>query len=130
CGQPVVRREGEADLRHVSGGCPGQLKRAIEHYAARNAMDIEGLGKKAAATLVDEGLVADLPDLYALASRREALEALERFAEKKVDNLLAGLQSSKDRPLGRLLFALGIRHVGEAVARDLIAHHESLEALA
>src|SRR5690606_22508163 len=130
CGQPVVRREGEADLRHVGGGCPGQLKRAIEHYAARTAMDIEGLGKKAAAVLVDEGLVSDLPDLYDLKNRREALEALDRFAEKKVGNLLAGLEASKHRPLARLVFALGIRHVGETVARDPVAHLASPDALA
>ncbi len=130
CGRRVVRHEGEADLRHVEGGCPGQLKRAVEHYVSRNAMDVDGLGKKAAITLVDEELVADLPDLYALKDRREELEALDRFAEKKVDNLLAGVEASKGRPLARLLFALGIRHVGETVARDLVAHHESLEALA
>ena len=130
CGQPVERRDGEADLRHVSGGCPGQLKRAVEHYVSRGAMDVDGLGKKAAVTLVDEGLVADLPDLYGLGERREELEAIDRFGEKKVDNLLAGLEASKARPLARLLFGLGIRHVGETVARELVAHHESLEALA
>ncbi|WP_420457416.1 NAD-dependent DNA ligase LigA [Rubrivirga sp.] len=130
CGRPVERREGEADVRHVEGGCPGQLKRAIEHYVSRNAMDVDGIGKKGAITLVDEGLVADLPDLYTLADRRDELEALDRFAEKKVDNIVAGLEASKSRPLARLLFALGIRHVGETVARDLVAHHESLDALA
>ena len=129
CGQAVARRDGEADLRHVEGGCPGQLKRAIEHYAARNAMDVDGLGKKVAAVLVDEGLVADLPDLYGLADRRDELEALDRFAVKKVDNLLGGLEASKARPLARLLFALGIRHVGETVARELVAHAETLDAL-
>ena len=130
CGKPLVRPEGEVDLRHAEGGCPAQLKRAVEHYAARNAMDVDGLGTKVAATLVDEGLVEDLPDLYALADRRDQLEALDRFAEKKVDNLLDGLEASKSRPLGRLVFALGIRHVGQTVARELVAHFESLDALA
>ena len=130
CGQPVARPEGAVDIRHVAGGCPAQLKRAVEHYAARNAMDVEGLGSKVAATLVDEGLVADLPDLYALKDRRGELEALDRFAAKKVDNLLDGLEASKHRPLARLVFALGIRHVGQTVAQDLVAHHASLDALA
>lgn len=128
CGRPLVRPEGEADLRHVDGGCPAQLKRAVEHFASRGAMDIEGLGKKIAALVVDEGFVEDLPDLYHL--DREALLELEGFQEKKVDNLLAGIEASKHRPLARLLFGLGIRHVGETVARDLVAHHDSLPSLA
>ena len=128
CGRPLVRPEGEVDLRHRDGGCPAQLTRAVEHWAARNALDVDGLGTKSAALLVDEGLVEDLPDLYRL--DRDALLALNGFKDKKVDNLLAGLAASKKRPLARLLFALGIRHVGETVARDLVAHHPSLDALA
>ncbi len=128
CGQPLVRPEGEADLRHLHGGCPAQLVRAVEHFAARNAMDIEGLGKKIAALLVETDLVTDLPDLYALTE--EDLLPLEGFKDKKVENLLAGIETSKGRPLARLLFGLGIRHVGETVARDLVAHHASLADLA
>ena len=128
CGRPLVRPEGEVDLRHLDGGCPAQLVRAVEHWAARNAMDVDGLGTKSAALLVERELVGDLPDLYRL--DREALLALEGFKDKKVDNLLGGLEASKHRPLARLLFALGIRHVGETVARELVAHHESLDALA
>ena len=128
CGRPLVRPEGEGDLRHLDGGCPAQLVRAVEHWAARNAMDVDGLGTKSAALLVERELVGDLPDLYRL--DREALLALEGFKDKKVDNLLGGLEASKHRPLARLLFALGIRHVGETVARELVAHHESLDALA
>ena len=128
CGRPLVRPEGEADLRHLDGGCPAQLTRAVEHWAARNALDVDGLGTKGAALLVDRGLVADLPDLYRL--DRDALLALDGFQDKKADNLLAGLEASKARPLARLLFGLGIRHVGETVARELVAHHESLDALA
>ncbi|MEM0962664.1 MAG: NAD-dependent DNA ligase LigA, partial [Bacteroidota bacterium] len=129
CGQPVERPEGQADIRHVSGGCSAQLKRAVEHFAARNALDIDGLGSKIAAILVETGLVVDLPDLYRLADQREAVLALDGFKERKVDNLLAGLDASKSRPLGRLLFGLGIRHAGETVARDLVAHYPSLHAL-
>lgn len=128
CGRPLVRPEGEADLRHVDGGCPAQLKRAVEHWAARNAMDVDGLGKKGAFRLVDEGLIRDLPDLYRLAP--DDLLPLEGFQEKKVARLLDGIEASKGRPLARLLFALGIRHVGETVARDLVAHHASLGELA
>ena len=128
CGEPLVRPEGEADLRHVTGGCPAQLVRAVEHWAARNAMDVDGLGKKSAALLVEIGLVSDLPDLYEI--KPEDLLPLEGFQEKKVEKLLAGIEASKHRPLARLVFALGIRHVGETVARDLVAHHASLAALA
>ena len=127
CGEPVERAEGEADLRHVSGGCPAQLTRAVEHFASRNALDVDGLGKKIAVLLVETGLVKDLPDLYALTA--EDLMPLEGFKEKKVENLLAGIEKAKHRPLSRLLFGLGIRHVGATVARDLVAHHPSLEAL-
>lgn len=130
CGRPVARAEGEVDLRHVDGGCPAQLKRAVEHFASRNALDIDGLGSKIAALLVDVGLVEDLPDLYDLAARRDELLALDGFKERKVDNLLAGLDASRSRPLARLLFGLGIRHVGETVARELVSHHDSLSALA
>ena len=128
CGRALVRPEGEVDLRHRDGGCPAALKRAVEHWAGRNALDVDGLGTKIAALLVEEGMVADLPDLYRL--DRDALLALEGFKDRKADNLLAGLAASKERPLARLLFGLGIRHVGETVARDLVAHHETLDALA
>ena len=128
CGRPLVRPEGEVDLRHRDGGCPAQLKRAVEHWAARGALDVDGLGSKIAALLVDQELVADLPDLYRL--DRDALLALDGFKDRKVDNLLAGLAASKTRPLAKLVFGLGIRHVGETVARDLVAHHASLDALA
>ena len=128
CGEPVERAEGEADIRHVSGGCPAQLTRAVEHFASRNALDVDGLGKKIAVVLVETGLVKDLPDLYALTA--EDLMPLEGFKERKVENLLAGIERAKRRPLSRLLFGLGIRHVGATVARDLVAHHASLAHLA
>ena len=128
CGKVLVRPEGEVDLRHRDGGCPAQLKRAVEHFVSRGALDVEGMGKKIAARLVDEGLVEDLPDLYTL--DREALLALEGFQERKVDNLFAGLEDSKARPLARLLFGLGIRHVGETVAVLIVAHLGSLRAIA
>ena len=128
CGEPVERPEGAADVRHVSGGCPAQLTRAVEHFASRNALDVDGLGKKIAVLLVETGLVKDLPDLYELGA--DDLMPLEGFKEKKVENLLAGIEAARHRPLARLLFGLGIRHVGATVARDLVAHHASLADLA
>ncbi|WP_412067577.1 NAD-dependent DNA ligase LigA [Rubrivirga sp. IMCC43871] len=130
CGRPLVRPEGSVDLRHLEGGCPGVLRRAVEHFVSRNALDVDGLGRKGAIRLVDEGLVADLPDLFRLIDRRDALVDLEGFQDKKADRLIAGLGAAKQRPLARLLFGLGIRHVGETVARDLVAHHDSLASLA
>ena len=127
CGLPLVRAEGTADLRHLAASCPAALRRAVQHFASRGALDIDGMGEKTAFQLVDEGLVADLPDLYRL--DRDALLALEGIQEKKADRLLAGLDAARRRPLARLLFGLGIRHVGETVARLLVAHHASLEAL-
>ncbi len=128
CGRPLVRAEGTADLRHAEGGCPASLRRAVQHFASRVAMDIDGMGEKVAAQLVDSGLVADLPDLYRLTP--ETLLGLDGVKERKAERLLAGLDASKARPLARLLFGLGIRHVGETVARLLVAHHGSLAALA
>ncbi len=128
CGRPLVRPEGTADLRHAEGGCPASLRRAVQHFASRGALDIDGMGEKIAAQLVDTGLVSDLPDLFTLSA--DQLLALDGFQERKAQRLLAGLDAAKARPLARLLFGLGIRHVGETVARLLVAHHASLDALA
>ena len=128
CGGALVRAEGTADLRHVAASCPAQLRRAVQHFVSRGALDVDGMGEKTAFALVDLGLVSDLPDLYRL--DRETLLGLDGFKEKKADRLLAGLEASKSRPLARLLFGLGIRHVGETVARLLVAHYDSLGALA
>ncbi len=128
CGGALERAEGTADLRHVASSCPAQLRRAVQHFVSRAAMDVDGMGEKTAFGLVDLGLVADLPDLYRL--DRETLLGLDGFQNKKADRLLDGLRASRSRPLARLLFGLGIRHVGETVARLLVAHHESLAALA
>lgn len=128
CGEPITRLEGDADYYCVSTACPAQTKRLVEHYASRGAMDIVGLGEKVAVLLVDADLVHRLDDLYALTP--EALATLEGFKEKKIGNLLAGLQRSKTRPLRALLFGLGIRFVGATVAALLVEHHASLDALA
>lgn len=127
CESPLVRLPDEADSYCVSTDCPAQFIRLVEHYAGRGAMDIEGLGAKLAVLLVETGLVRHLADLYRL--RLEDLLALEGFAEKRAENLLAGIEGSRHRPLARLLFGLGIRHVGKTVAELLVARFASLDAL-
>ncbi|MBI3734731.1 MAG: NAD-dependent DNA ligase LigA, partial [Chloroflexi bacterium] len=130
CGEPLVRREGESAIYCVNLQCPAQLSRQVEHYAGRGAMDIEGLGEKAAVVLVEQGFLKSVADVYELHQRRDELVALEGFGEKKVDNLLAAIEASKDRSLARLIYALGIRHVGGTVSELLAENFDSLEALA
>ncbi|TFZ04861.1 NAD-dependent DNA ligase LigA [Ramlibacter rhizophilus] len=126
CGSQAVREEGEVDWR-CSGGlyCGAQRKQALLHFAQRRAMDIEGLGEKLVDQLVDAGVIRVLPDLYRLGLSQ--LIALERMGDKSAQNLLAGLEASKSTTLPRFLFALGIRHVGEATARDLARHFGTLD---
>ncbi|MDT8448560.1 MAG: NAD-dependent DNA ligase LigA [Wenzhouxiangellaceae bacterium] len=128
CGSHIDQVEGQADAR-CSGGlvCPAQRKRALEHFASRNAMDIDGLGVKIIDQLVDKGLVEDPADLYALDAA--TLAGLERMGEKSAANLVEALEESRKVALGRLLFALGIREVGEVSARQLAAHFGSLDRL-
>ena len=128
CGSELRRLDDEADWFCFSGECPAQFIRLVEHFVSREGMDIEGLGEKLAVLLVEEGLVEHLSDLYRLTE--EDLLPLERFAEKRAANLIAAIEASKERPLARLLFALGIRHVGRTVAEDLVAHYVSLNDLA
>lgn len=128
CGSDVVREEGEVDHRCTGGlYCPAQRKQALLHFAQRRAMDIEGLGEKLVDQLVDSGLVKTLPDLYALTV--EELSSLDRMARKSAENLLASREKSKRTTLGRFLFALGIRHVGEATAKDLARHFGSMDRI-
>jgi len=128
CGEPAVRYPDEVAVYCANAACPAQLVRRIAYFASRGAMDIETLGEKTARLLVDRGLVHDVADLYSL--RKEDLVPLEGFAEKKAENLLAGIVASKDRPLGRILTALGIRYVGGIVAEILARHFGSIDALA
>jgi DNA ligase (NAD+) len=129
CGSAVERIEGEAAFR-CSGGlfCAAQRIRSLLHFASRKAMDIEGLGEKLVVQLVESGLVRSIADLYRL--RREQLVELERMGEKSADNLLAQLERSKSPPLDRLLYALGIREVGEVTATALARHFGDLDSLA
>lgn len=126
CDQPLERLEGEVDSYCVNGGCPAQFIRLVEHFASRNAMDIEGFGSKLAVALVEAGLIRRLQDIYRL--EREALLELEGFGEKKADNLLEGIEASKHRPLSRVLFGLGIRHVGRTTAETLVRTLPDMQA--
>ncbi|HRH87978.1 MAG TPA: NAD-dependent DNA ligase LigA [Rubrivivax sp.] len=126
CGSAVQREKGGIDHR-CSGGlfCAAQRKQALLHFAGRRALDIEGLGDKLVDQLVDSGIVRTLPELYKLGVAK--LAALERMADKSAANLVAALDASKQTTLARFLYALGIRHVGEATAKDLAAHFGSLD---
>lgn len=127
CGAPIQRLEGEAASYCTNIDCPNRLLESLAHFASRGAMDIEGLGYKTAKVLLDKGFVNDLADVYHL--RRDDLLALGGFGEVSVDNLLAGIEASKQQPLERLLVALGIRHVGGTVARLLARHFGELDAI-
>jgi DNA ligase (NAD+) len=117
-------------IARCTGGlvCPAQRKQALLHFASRRAMDIEGLGEKLVDQLVDADIVRTPADLYKLGVA--ALAELERMAEKSAANVVAGIDRSRHATLGRFIYALGIRHVGEATAKDLASHFGSLEALA
>lgn len=128
CGSDIVQVEGEAVAR-CSGGlfCPAQRKEAIKHYASRKALDIEGLGDKWIDILVEQGMVSTVADLYLL--RVEDLTALERMGEKSASNLVEAIAASREPALWKLVYALGIREVGEATAKALASHFGTLEAL-
>ncbi len=128
CGSNVIRLPGEAAAR-CNGGlyCPAQRKQAILHFASRRALNIEWLGKKRVDQLVAQGMVANPADLYAL--NQPALIKLARLAEKSAANLLAAIESSKKTTLARFIYALGIRNVGEATAKELANHFGNLDAL-
>lgn len=129
CGADVVRLEGESAYRCVGGmACPAQVRESILHFASRDAMDIEGMGPSLVAQLIDAGLVKTVADIYDL--KLEDVAALERMGKKSAENLLSAIEKSKSHPLHRLVFALGIRHVGERSARDLAEHFGTMDRLA
>jgi len=128
CGSAAVREEGEADYRCTGGlFCSAQRKQAMLHFAQRRAVEIEGLGDKLVEQLVDAGVVKTLPDLYRLGLT--ALASLDRMADKSALNILAALDKSKHTTLPRFLFGLGIRHVGEATAKELARHFGQLDRI-
>jgi len=126
CGSRVERPEDEAIARCTAGlFCPAQRKQALLHFASRRAMDIEGLGDKLVDQLVDQGIVETPADLYQL--KPETIAGLERMGQKSAENLCSEIEESKDTTLARFIYALGIRNVGEATARDLARHFGSLD---
>lgn len=128
CDTKLVRNEGEAQHYCPNvNSCPPQIVGRIQHYISRKAMDIEGLGGETVALLVKEGLIVNYADLYELT--KEQVLPLERMAEKSADNLLHGIARSKEVPFERVLFALGIRYVGETVAKKLARHFKSISAI-
>lgn len=129
CHTQLVRTEGEAQHYCPNyNGCKPQIIGRIQHFISRKAMDIEGLGGETVALLVNEGLIQDYSDLYELT--KEQVIPLERMAEKSAENLIKGIELSKEVPFERVLYALGIRYVGETVAKKLAKHYKSIEALA
>lgn len=127
CGQDVEHLAGEVAWYCVNGSCPAQLVRNLEHFVSRGAMDIVGLGGKIVEQLAEVGLVKDVADLYRL--KREDVLKLEGFKDKKADNLIDGIQRSKNQPLTRLIIGLGIRGVGEVAAADLADKFSDLNKL-
>jgi DNA ligase (NAD+) len=128
CQTPVRRDPKLVKVFCPNPSCPAKIKRRLEHYASRGAMDIEGLGEQMVDQLVDAGLVDSIPDLYRL--QEGALLKLERMGQRKAANLLAGIEASKARPPWKLVFALGIPHVGATSARALMQHFGGISALA
>ncbi|MDX1579748.1 MAG: helix-hairpin-helix domain-containing protein, partial [Gemmatimonadota bacterium] len=127
CGTPVERPEGEVMVYCPNGSCPGRIYWGIVHFVSRSAMDIRGLGERTVQQLLDEGRVEDFADLYAL--EKEDLLDLEGFGEISATNLLESIEASRERPLSRLLVALGIRHVGGHAAGIVARKYGTMQAL-
>ena len=127
CAGPITQREGEVALRCENLQCPAQIKRWIRHFAARGAMDIEGLGDALVDQLVDKDLIKNPADLYDL--HKDQIAELDRLADKSAENLIGSIASSRDRDLWRVVFALGIQHVGATSARTLEEHFDSMDSL-
>ncbi|GHA34824.1 DNA ligase [Salinimicrobium marinum] len=128
CETELVRNEGEAQHYCPNAtGCPPQIIGRIQHYISRKAMDIEGLGGETITLFVNNGLIGNYADLYEL--KKEQILPLERMAEKSAENIILGIEKSKEIPFERVLFALGIRYVGETVAKKLAKHFKNIEAI-
>jgi DNA ligase (NAD+) len=127
CGSRLVRLPGEVAIRCINPSCPAQMKERIIHFASRDGMDVRGLGEKVASQLVDRGMVKDLADLFFLTM--EDWLSLDRMGERSASNLVRALDAARDRPLRKLIYALGIPGVGERTAQDLADRFGRLEAL-
>jgi DNA ligase (NAD+) len=127
CSSSVLKEKDEVALRCINPSCPAQIERGLIHFAHRAAMDIEGMGESVVTQLVQKGLVKDLSDVYAL--EKKDLWELELFKDKKANNLLSAIERSKQQPLSRLIFGLGIRHVGEKAAYTLAERFKTMDNL-
>ncbi len=127
CGEPVFREEGETAVRCTNAACPAQLSRGIEHFASKDAMDIDGLGPQIVEALIREGLIRDAADLYTLSA--EPIAKMERMGEKSAQNLMLAIEKSKSAGLERLLYSLGIRNIGAVAATALAARYGTLDAV-
>lgn len=130
CGAPLGRQEGLVFLRCAnSKGCPAQISSSLKHFVSRKMMDVEGLGEKQIDRFLELGLLVDIPSIFRLPARREELAQLDRMGEASIDNLINAIEGAKERPLARLLFALGIPEVGERSAQDLAKAFRTLEGV-
>ncbi|MBU3571473.1 NAD-dependent DNA ligase LigA [Priestia aryabhattai] len=127
CESELVHLEGEVALRCINPSCPAQIREGLIHFVSRNAMNIDGLGEKVISQLFREQLIKDVADIYTLT--KQQLIELERMGEKSADNLIAAIEASKENSLERLLFGLGIRHVGAKAAKTLAQHFETIDKL-
>ncbi|MBR7060651.1 MAG: NAD-dependent DNA ligase LigA [Eubacterium sp.] len=125
CGEKVVREEGEAAIRCINPECPAQLLRNLIHFCSRDAMDIEGLGPSIIETFVNEGMIKNTFDIYHL--DKEKIASLEGFKETSANNIINSVEKSKQNDLGKLIFALGIRHIGEKAAKLLSSHFKNID---
>ncbi|RKD18943.1 DNA ligase (NAD(+)) LigA [Pelobium manganitolerans] len=130
CGTPLVRAEGEA-VHYCPNdeGCPPQIVGRIQHFISRKAMNIEGIGAETVETLYQRGLLKHISEIYELKNHEPELKSLERFGEKSINNMLLGIEKSKEMPFEKVLFGLGIRYVGATVAQKLAKHFKNIDAL-
>jgi DNA ligase (NAD+) len=129
CHQSLVRFEDEADTYCINNECPARIIEAIAHFASRDAMNIDGLGVKRVEQLYNNGLIRSVEDIYFLDQKRDALTSLEKMGEKSVDKLLTAIEASKTNSLDKLLYGLGIRHIGEKAASTLASKFTSMQSL-
>lgn len=129
CSTKLVKSEEEVYIYCPNYFCPAQVQGRIEHFVHRDAMDVEGLGGSIIAVFLENGLIKDFSDIYELKNKRKEIISLERFGEKSVDNILLAIEKSKEKPFEKVLFALGIKQVGERTAKLLAKHFRSIENL-
>jgi DNA ligase (NAD+) len=129
CKSELERPEGEANYYCINYSCPAQVQGRIEHFVARNAMDIEGLGYSIIEKFISLGFLKDVTDIFRLAEHEKELKKLEGFGEKSIDNILGSIEASRKRPFEKVLFAIGIRHVGDRTARILANYFRNIDSL-